>query len=296
MNVVQALESPKLFAPFFASDSWAPWKSALAALFGLKLTDEQALLYRQCTGRSQLPEKAFREACFVIGRRGGKSRILALVATYVAAFLNHEPFLAVGETAVAVIICPSRAQARVVLGYVMGLLRNVPALAALIERDERERDAAHAMYDPGWHGELQGDARIFLRACVRRRISILAARRFCVARHCDIAGALRPGMLSLPYSMLILARRPTPSAASLSHVQSSTARRTARYGVASQHRADEFELSTAMRSRMSARLILKSAQAEYYVVFGGPETFVPREIVEAAGGDWACSNIRRCRT
>jgi hypothetical protein len=31
-----------MFAPHFRGSSWTPWKSALAALFGLKMTDEQA--------------------------------------------------------------------------------------------------------------------------------------------------------------------------------------------------------------------------------------------------------------
>ena len=46
MNIVQALEDERLFAPHFRAESWGPWKACLAALFGLKMTKAQAALYR----------------------------------------------------------------------------------------------------------------------------------------------------------------------------------------------------------------------------------------------------------
>src|SRR6516165_10712068 len=138
MNIVQALASPKLFAPFFVGASWESWKVALAALFGLKMSEQQQALYRECTGRTELPTKPCREAAFVVGRRGGKSRALALLGLYVGCFIDHAPYLAAGETAVVVIICPSRSQSRVVVGYIMGLLRAIPALTQMIQAETAE--------------------------------------------------------------------------------------------------------------------------------------------------------------
>ena len=41
----------------------------------------------------------FTEAAVIVGRRGGKSRILALIAVYLACFRDYAPYLAPGEVA-----------------------------------------------------------------------------------------------------------------------------------------------------------------------------------------------------
>lgn len=284
MNIVETLQSPKLFQPFFASDSWSPWKTALSALFALPMSDEQALLYRECTGRTKLPEKPFKEAAFVIGRRGGKSRILALIATYVAAFIDHAPFLAVGETAVAVIICPSRAQSRLVLSYVMGLLRSVPALAAMVE------------------GETSESVTLSTRCRIEvGTASFKATRGFSYCLVCadesafwpmddsarpdtEILRALRPGMLSLPHSMLILASSPYAKRGELYRMFRKF------YGTESSRvlvwRASTEQMNLAVDRdaiQDEREADPESAQAEYDAIFReGLSQFVPREIVEAA--------------
>jgi len=71
--------------PAFSGPSWDAWRAALAALDGVPLPDEQAEIFRRHTGRSTLPGGPFREAFFIVGRRGGKSRIAALKAVGTAA-------------------------------------------------------------------------------------------------------------------------------------------------------------------------------------------------------------------
>ena len=133
MNIIDAMESEALFAPFFRGPSWAPWKACLAAMFALKMTKRQLALYRECTGRQEPPTQPCKEAALVVGRRGGKSRILSLIAVFVGAFVDHAAYLAPGEIATIVVICPSRPQSRICMRYIMALLRGVPALAAMIE-------------------------------------------------------------------------------------------------------------------------------------------------------------------
>ena len=56
-----------------------------------------------CTSSRVLPPKGpAREAWIVAGRRGGKSRIAALVAVYLAAFRTYE--LVAGERAVVMVL------------------------------------------------------------------------------------------------------------------------------------------------------------------------------------------------
>src|SRR2546423_396121 len=85
-TILEALDHKGLFAPHFAGDSWAAWRAFLGAIFALPLSEGQLAVYRACTGRTSTPGAPFSEACLIVGRRGGKSRILALVATYLAVF------------------------------------------------------------------------------------------------------------------------------------------------------------------------------------------------------------------
>ena len=98
MNIVEAMEDGELYGPHFAAPTWAPWKGFLKAWSGLgaEMTPEEAALYRQCTGRSALPERPFSETVLVCGRRAGKSRILAAIGTHLAVTADVEPFLAAG--------------------------------------------------------------------------------------------------------------------------------------------------------------------------------------------------------
>ena len=42
MNILQAIDDPNLFKPWFKNASWAGWRAWLAALFGLPMTAERA--------------------------------------------------------------------------------------------------------------------------------------------------------------------------------------------------------------------------------------------------------------
>jgi hypothetical protein len=74
----------------------------------------------------------------VVGRRGGKSRVAALVAVYLACFRSYADVLSRGERGVVMVLAADRRQARNVFGYIAGLLDAVPALAELVETRRRE--------------------------------------------------------------------------------------------------------------------------------------------------------------
>jgi hypothetical protein len=68
------------------------------------------------------------------GRRAGKSFILALIAVFLACFVDWQPYLVPGETGRIVIVAADRRQSRVIFGYIMGFLQNTPMLRGLIVR------------------------------------------------------------------------------------------------------------------------------------------------------------------
>jgi phage terminase large subunit-like protein len=106
----------------------------LAGLFGIAMSEAQAEVYRACTGRSGLPDRPFREAWLVCGRRSGKSFVMALIAVFLACFRDYRPFLAVGEKCTIMVVAADRKQARVVLRFVRGLLA-APVLAKRVVND-----------------------------------------------------------------------------------------------------------------------------------------------------------------
>ena len=138
MDILQALDDPHIFAPHFRGSSWKPWKAALAAIFALPMDDEALATYRACTGRSEAPTAPFQEAAFCVGRRGGKSRVLALIAVYLASFRDYRPHLAPGECATIVIMAANRAQARSIFRFVIGLLKAVPLIQPMIIEDNTD--------------------------------------------------------------------------------------------------------------------------------------------------------------
>lgn len=133
MNIVEAMTDNHLFGHQFGSDSWSNWRVLLGGFYGLE-TD--ANTFRQLTHREP-PLDPLDELWLVVGRRGGKSQIAALLAVYEAIFNDHSSKLAAGEIATIAVIAADRKQARTIMRYINGLLEN-PMLKKLIARESTE--------------------------------------------------------------------------------------------------------------------------------------------------------------
>lgn len=139
MNLIEAIEDPNLFGPWFRDrGSWRAWFAFLQALFALPMDDASRGLFARCTGRSEPPSGPATEAWLVVGRRGGKSFIVALVAVFLACFRSYAEHLAPGERGTVMILAADRKQARVIFRYITALLERVPMLSPLVERRTAE--------------------------------------------------------------------------------------------------------------------------------------------------------------
>ena len=135
MNILSACKDPNVFGPAFRNrHTWRAWFAFLASLFALPMTPEQQRIYRTCTHRTSPPT----ERALVCGRRSGKSFMLALIAVYLAAFVDWRPHLGPGERATVMIVAADRKQARTIMRFIKGLLRAVPILRQLIEHERIE--------------------------------------------------------------------------------------------------------------------------------------------------------------
>ena len=86
------------------------WRTFLVALFALPLTPDQLAIYKAHTGRTNPPTTPHREAWLVIGRRGGKSFILAVIAVFLACFFDWRPYLGPAKSAPSWLFVPTDAK------------------------------------------------------------------------------------------------------------------------------------------------------------------------------------------
>lgn len=204
MTIIDAIQDTSLFRPLFKNlDTWRTWLVVLKAIFALPMDEAETALFTQLTGRETPPEHPVNECWLVVGRRGGKSFIVAVIAVFIACFRDHRPLLGPGEIGVIMIIANDKKQARVIHRYVRALLNSVPMLAAMIVRQDNESIV------------LDNDVSVEITTASYRTI-----RGFTViAALCDeiafwrsedsanpaqeILSALRPAMSTIPNALLI---------------------------------------------------------------------------------------------
>ncbi len=123
MNILEALDDRNLLgASIRDPDSWKPWRALLAAAFGLPPSSDELALYRACTGRTAPPGAPAAYLWLVIGRRGGKSFAMALIAVFLAVFKDWRRYLSPGERAIVLLVAADREQAKILHRYCQGIL------------------------------------------------------------------------------------------------------------------------------------------------------------------------------
>jgi hypothetical protein len=111
-----------------------------ATASSLPLDAAQREAFARIAGDRIPPIRPVRELWAVIGRRGGKSRAAAAVATYLALFCKHR--LSRGETGMVLVLAAPTAQARIVFEYCLGFIEASPVLRHEIKRHDAHRDTA----------------------------------------------------------------------------------------------------------------------------------------------------------
>jgi hypothetical protein len=209
MTLLEALNDINLFARFFRGRSWLAWRVFLAALFA-ETTDEAGLkLYHACTGRTAWPTVAFTEAALIVGRRGGKSRVLALIAVFLATMRDYAPYLAPGELATIAVLASDRSQARVIFRFVLGLLKAVPLIKPLIVDSDAETITLSNRVTIEIATASFRTARGYSFAAVLcDEVAFWRSDESSANPDIEILRALRPGLASIPGSMLLIASSP----------------------------------------------------------------------------------------
>jgi hypothetical protein len=174
----------------------------------IPMSPEQLALYQRVSGRKEPPTDIAKEVWLVIGRRGGKSRVLALIAVWLACFHDYRDYLAPGERGTVQVIASDRKQARTILRYVKAFLTHVPMLARMIESETQEGVS------------LTNNVTIEVATASFRSVrgftlvaALLDELAFWQSEDSanpdtEVLAAIRPGMATIPNAMLLAASSP----------------------------------------------------------------------------------------
>ncbi len=209
MNIIDAIHDEELFARWFRDKAtWGAWFAFIAALFGVPMTLEQLATYQACTGRTDAPTQPFTEGWLICGRRAGKSFVLALIAVFLACFKSYTEFLGPGERATVMVIATDRRQARVIFRYIRGMISSTPLLSDLIERETADTlDLTNGVTIEVGTASYRSTRGYTLAAVLCDEIAFWPTDDSAEPDYA-ILDALRPGMSTIPGSMLLCASSP----------------------------------------------------------------------------------------
>ena len=283
VSMREALESRAYFGCLLGGETWRAWRVLLIAIAGEELTASERAIFRTLTDREREPVEQVEEFWGVIGRRGGKTRAMAVLAAFVAACVDHRHVLAPGERGVLPILAVSTAQAATAFNFISGVFATAQNLKGLIE--SRTVDTLR----------LASGVDIEVRPASFRTIRGVTA----VAAICDEIAFWRSEDSANPDKEILKALRPSLATTGglLACISSPHAKRGELYGTFKRHFGQDGHRailvanapSRTMNPSLSRRVVDRaydedpdSAAAEYGARFRSDvEQFVSREAIEA---------------
>ncbi len=201
-NIVESMDHPGLFGPWFQGPSWNGWKAILKAAYALPMTGEEVAFFRSVAERDP-PKRQVRECWFVCGRRAGKDSIASMMTAHAAAFFDGRGILRRGERAMCMMAAVDRDQAKICLNYVRSYFSDIPPLAAMVKREtatgfELVNDVDVTVVTNDYRSPRG-------RAILRCTLDEVAYFRSETSATPDVEtyAAITPGMMTIPHSMLV---------------------------------------------------------------------------------------------
>ena len=284
MNIVDAIRNERLFKPIFKDlKTWSSWLVLLKALFGLRMSRDDLPLYRRCTGRENPPQHPLKELWAIVGRRGGKSFIMSVIAVFLALFSDFTQYLSPGERGTIQLVAADRQQARVIFRYISAILHSNDVFEQYVIRETADTIELSTQIDivvqTCSFRTIRGRTVV---CCVLDEVAFFRVEGSNPDR--EILAAVRPSMATIPNSLLLVISSPY-----------------ARSGVLYEHHRDYFgkddtEIlvwqapTRVMNPTISEQLINRetekdpiAAASEWGATFRADiETFVPLEWIQQA--------------
>jgi hypothetical protein len=281
MTIIEAIEDRNIFGALFKKIStWRVWIVVLKAIFALPMDEGELAIYRQYTGRERPPEKPFEELWLIIGRRGGKSYIVAIIVVYLAIFRDYSAFLSPGERGTIMIQATDRKQARTLFRYIKGIL-SLDLFISYVERETAETiDLTNGVTIEVHTASYRSVRGYTIVAAIFEESAFWRVEGANPDR--EIYAAIKPGMASIPGAMLI-------------GISTPYAKQGLLYENFKEYYGEEDKdilvwkaASLTMNPTLSEKLILKerakdpsAAASEYDAEFRSDiESFLPMEVIE----------------
>jgi len=132
VSMRDALADRDYFGEVYAGASLATWRALLIAAMGEELTAAERDLFQAVTGREREPLEPVAELWGIVGRRGGKTRSMAVLTAYLAACCDHRAVLGPGERGKVPLLAASTLQADGAFAFVAGIFAASRNLAPLV--------------------------------------------------------------------------------------------------------------------------------------------------------------------
>jgi hypothetical protein len=173
------------------------------------MDDAELAIYKQCTGRTTAPTTQATESWCIAGRRGGKSRVMATVAAWLACFSDLRPHLGPGETATIMLIAANRKQARTALRYLRSLIVDHPVLARLVIKETGEQiELSNRCVIEITTASFRTSRGYTVAAVICDELAFWIDDSDAANPAAEIIASLRPGMATIPGAMLMTATSP----------------------------------------------------------------------------------------
>jgi hypothetical protein len=205
-TIVEAMDG--VFKPWFPGDTWSGWKAVLKAMDALPMTDEEIQFFKSIAGGREPPARRVSELTAACARRTGKDSMASLAGAYSAATFDKQDRLRPGERAQVLCLACDRDQAKIVLNYIRSYFTDIPALSEMVQRETAT----------GFELTNGVDITVATNSfrAVRGKpilLAILDEAAFMSSEtsanpDTELYVALRPGMLTLPGSRIIIISSP----------------------------------------------------------------------------------------
>jgi hypothetical protein len=201
-DLLDAFDDPDIFGEHFDDASWNAWRGLTTALARRPLSVDQQAHCQVHGSRGPPGDDALKELVLICGRRGGKSRYCA------SSSKDYSKYLAAGEVATVSILASDRKQARAIFRFILGFLKTSPLLADFVDDEGQEtiqlRNRVRIEISTA---TFRGTRGYTYAAVLCDEIAIWRSDES-VNPDTEILRAIRPGMLTIPGAMLILASSP----------------------------------------------------------------------------------------
>ena len=204
MHIIEAIEDKRIFGSLFKDqETWANWKVFLKSMFAIPMMETELSTFGKYTGRDCPPSVRVKECFAIVGRRGGKSFVSALIACWLAALRIGRPTSRRGSLPGSWSSPAIREQARVIFGYIraiMGLKMFRCQIAKELSSEIHLKNRVIISIKTCDYRALRGYT---IAAAVLDELAFYRSSEAYISPAKEILTAIRPALSSLPNSLFL---------------------------------------------------------------------------------------------